>query len=46
MCTVNLFDIPKGASVQKAGGVEYPDITQVTAASGFSSGPMKTVRYE
>jgi hypothetical protein len=30
MCTVNLFDIPKGASVQRFGGVDYPDITQVT----------------
>jgi choloylglycine hydrolase len=29
---LNLFDIPKGASVQQAGGVEYPDITQMTVA--------------
>jgi len=29
---LNLFDIPKGASVQQAGGVDYPDITQMTVA--------------
>jgi choloylglycine hydrolase len=29
---LNLFDIPKGASVQRAGGVDYPDITQMTVA--------------
>jgi choloylglycine hydrolase len=34
---LNQFDIPKGASVQKAGGVEYPDITQVTAASDLTN---------
>jgi choloylglycine hydrolase len=27
---LNLFDIPKGASVQRAGGVDYADITQMT----------------
>src|SRR5210317_942243 len=34
---LNQFDIPKGASVQKEGGVEYPDITQVTAASDLTN---------
>jgi choloylglycine hydrolase len=34
---LNQFDIPKGASVQKAGGVDYPDITQVTAASDLTN---------
>jgi choloylglycine hydrolase len=29
---LNLFDIPKGASVQQSHGVDYPDITQMTVA--------------
>jgi choloylglycine hydrolase len=35
---LNLFDIPKGASVQRAGGVDYPDITQVTVAGDVTNG--------
>ena len=34
---LNLFDIPKGASVQRAGGVDYPDITQVTTANDLTN---------
>ena len=34
---LNLSDIPKGASVQKAGGVDYPDITQVTVANDLTN---------
>ena len=34
---LNLFDIPKGASVQRAGGVDYPDITQVTVANDLTN---------
>jgi choloylglycine hydrolase len=34
---LNLFDIPKGASVQKAGGVDYPDITQMTVACDLTN---------
>jgi choloylglycine hydrolase len=34
---LNLFDIPKGASVQQAGGVDYPDITQMTVASDLTN---------
>ena len=34
---LNLFDIPKGASVQRAGGVDYPDITQMTVVSDLTN---------
>jgi choloylglycine hydrolase len=34
---LNLFDIPKGASVQKVDDVEYADITQVTTANDLAN---------
>ena len=34
---LNLFDIPKGASVQRSGGVDYPDITQFTVACDLTN---------
>jgi choloylglycine hydrolase len=34
---LNQFDIPKGAAVQKAGGVDHADITQFTTASDLTN---------
>jgi choloylglycine hydrolase len=34
---LNLFDIPRGAAVQRADGVDYPDITQLTVACDLTN---------